>query len=79
MGRCGVSKPNRRLQSRLVGVVSLVQWIGPHRTANQLAKPNRTIGRAIRERESHIPEWLLKAKTKKRSIEGVQVKRRGDC
>jgi hypothetical protein len=38
---------------------SPVQWLGPHRTAK---KPNRTIGRAS-ERESHIPEWLIKAKT----------------
>ena|SRR6266849_1474993 len=65
MGRCGVSKPIRRLQDE--NLVSLVQWLGPHRTAK--AQPDH---RPRNFRESHIPEWLSEAKTK-RSIEGVQV------
>jgi hypothetical protein len=63
---------NRRLQSRVIEVVSLVQWLGPHR----LAKPNQTIGLPTPRDESHIPEWLL-SKNRTRSIVGVQVKRTG--
>jgi hypothetical protein len=37
VGRCGVSKPIRRLQDE--NLVSLVQWIGPHRTAKSPTGP----------------------------------------
>jgi hypothetical protein len=57
---CGVSKLIRRLQDE--NLVSLVQWLGPHRTAkHRQAQPDHRPHR--RERESHIPEWLLKAQT----------------
>jgi hypothetical protein len=46
MGRRGVSKLIRRLQDE--NLVSLVQWLGPHRTASY-GKPNRTIGRPLRK------------------------------
>jgi hypothetical protein len=60
--------------------VSLFQWLGPHLSASFAGKPNQTIGRARRYqvRESHIPEWLQKAKAKQRSLIGVQGKRCGD-
>ena len=63
--------PNRRLPDE--NLVSLVQWLGPHRTAKRTwqAQPDHRPRR--RERESHIPEWLLTAQKSKRSLIGVQV------
>ena len=50
-------------------LVSLVQWLGPHRTAKPWQaqpdhRPSREISFSISRDESHIPEWLLKANHK---------------
>ncbi len=60
--RAGAESLNKvvdRVETRNVSLRSPFQWLGPHR----LTKPNRTIGRAS-ERESQIPEWQEKQKTK---------------
>ena len=49
---------------------SPVQWLGPHRTATWVAKPNRTIGRETLASLTYLNG--CQAKTK-RSIKGVEV------
>lgn len=65
---------NRRLQSPVIELVSLAQWLGPHRLANT-GKPNQTLGRETFVSLTYLNGCSSKTKT---VIRRREPKRCGD-